>query len=154
MFENHEISLRTIGLEATIQKDFRQAGCWAEVYFPKEIGTAPIYFERKVGNRRRFIKSCGEGIGPNQYPESLEIRYAHVLLLHDPKYELRGSYDRIPDFFFVPIHDQSLPIYSVNEKLVFENEYQKQSFLEKEVCKHVWELEDIKNYIYRNSFCR
>ena len=154
MFENHEISLRTIGLEATIQKDFRQAGCWADVYFPKEFGTAPIYFERKVGNRRRFIKSCGEGIGPNQYPESLEIRYAHVLLLHDPKYELRGSYDRIPDFFFVPIHDQSLPIYSVDEKLVFENEYQKQSFLEKEVYKYVSDLEDIKNYIYHNNSCR
>ena len=35
MFENHDISLRTIGLEATIQKDFRQDGCWSDVYFPK-----------------------------------------------------------------------------------------------------------------------
>ena len=80
-----------------------------------------------------------------------------MLLLHDPKYELRGYWDAYcssPDFFFVPKSDQSLPIYGVEEKLVFENEYQKQSFLEKEVCKYVSDLEDIKDYINRNSSCR
>ena len=153
MFENHEISLRTIGLEATIQKDYMQDSCWSDVYFPKEIGTAPVYIERKIGKKRRYIKSCGEGKGPNQYPESLEMQYAKQLLINDNKYEIRGDYDSWGSFcpkYFVPNTDQTLPIFGLREKIVFDDEQQRQLFVENELNKlhtaNEHEIEEMKRY--------
>ena len=138
MFKNHEASVRAIGLEATIVKHFEQDYCWADVYFPKHIGSAPVYIERKIGNERIFIKSCGEGKGPNNCPELLEFGYAYRLLVEDIKYNIYGSYS-YKDFqpeLFVPKDDMSLPIYSAKfpvGKLMFENENDKVAFLEKEL---------------------
>ena len=92
MFRNHEMSVRTIGLEATILKYFVRDYCHTDVYFPQKVGTAPVYNERLVGNKRIFSKSCGEGIGPNCYPESLEIRYAYKLLFNSSlKIEIKAK---------------------------------------------------------------
>ncbi len=138
MFKNHEASVKAIGLEATIEKYFDQDYCWADVYFPKQIGSAPVYIEREIGNKRIFIKSCGEGKGPNNCPEILEFRYAYRLLVEDIKYNIYGSYS-YKDFqpeLFVPKDDMSLPIYSAKfpvGKLMFENENDKVAFLEKEL---------------------
>ena len=114
MFKNHEASVKAIGLEATIEKYFDQDYCWADVYFPEQIGSAPVYIEREIGNKRIFIKSCGEGKGPNNCPEILEFRYAYRLLVEDIKYNIYGSYS-YKDFqpeLFVPKDDMSLPIFS------------------------------------------
>lgn len=138
MFKNHEASVRAIGLEATIEKHFKQDYCWTDVYFPEQIGSAPIYIERKIGKKRIFIKSCGEGKGPNNCPELLEFGYAYRLLVEDIKYDIYGSYSK-NDFkpeLFVPKDDMSLPIYSAElpvGKLIFENENDKVAFLEKEL---------------------
>ena len=157
MFENHEISLRTIGLEATIKKDFKQDGCWSDVYFPKQTGTAPVYIEKKDGIKRRFIKSCGEGKGPNQYPESLEIQYAKQLLIEDCKYEIKGEYDSWSGFipvYFVPKTDSTLPIYSMQEKLVFEDMKQRQTFMEEELSNLYSPTEHEIEEIKKHHFCK
>ena len=138
MFRNHEIAIQTLGLEATIRKDFVQDYCHTDVYFPEQIGSAPVYIEREIGNKRIFIKSCGEGKGPNNCPELLEFRYAYRLLVEDIKYNIYGNYpykDFQPELF-VPKDDMSLPIYSAKfpvGKLMFENENDKVAFLEKEL---------------------
>lgn len=138
MFKNHEASVRAIGLEATIEKHFKQDYCWTDVYFPEQIGSAPIYIERKIGKKRIFIKSCGEGKGPNNCPELLEFGYAYRLLVEDIKYNIYGSYSykHFQPELFVPKDDMSLPIYSAEfpvGKLMFENENDKVAFLEKEL---------------------
>lgn len=138
MFKNHEASVRAIGLEATIEKHFKQDYCWTDVYFPEQIGSAPIYIERKIGKKRIFIKSCGEGKGPYNCPELLEFGYAYRLLVEDIKYNIYGSYSykHFQPELFVPKDDMSLPIYSAEfpvGKLMFENENDKVAFLEKEL---------------------
>lgn len=74
MFKNYEASVRAVGLEETIQKYFAQDTCFTEVYLPKEVGSAPMYYERRVGNKRMFIKSCGDGIYPSNDPEDWEFK--------------------------------------------------------------------------------
>lgn len=157
MFKNHEASVKAIGLEATIEKHFEQDYCWADVYFPKEIGSAPVYIERKKGNKRMFIKSCGEGKGPNNCPELLEFGYAYRLLVEDIKYDIYGSYpysDFQPELF-VPKDDMSLPIYSNKfpvGRLIFEKENDKVTFLEKELKSRQLIKESERKELI-NSFC-
>lgn len=117
MFTNHENAIKTIGLEETINNCFIQDPCHTEVFFPKLIGTAPVYIEHLQDCApRRFIKSCGEGKGPNAFPESLEMRLSIPLLLDDPKYTVFGEYDGDGDFkimYFVPLlNNDELPVYS------------------------------------------
>ena len=108
------------------------------MYFPEQIGSAPVYIEREIGNKRIFIKSCGEGKGPNNCPELLEFGCAYRLLVEDIKYNIYGScpYKNFHPELFVPKDDMSLPIYSAEfpvGKLMFENENDKVAFLEKEL---------------------
>lgn len=101
MFDTHQRGIKKYGLEAVIGHDFESdEPCHPEVYFPKRTGTAPVY----VKTRRGFIKSCGEGKGPNSIPDYYEIRYALPILKKSPDYtEING--------FFVPKKDYTLPIY-------------------------------------------
>ena len=138
MFKNHEASVRAIGLEATIEKHFKQDYCWTDVYFPEQIGSAPVYIERKIGNKRIFVKSCGEGKGSNNCPELLEFGYAYRLLVEDIKYNIYGIYSskEFQPELFVPKDDMSLPIYSAKfpvGKLMFENDNDKVAFIEREL---------------------
>lgn len=142
MFENHESALRTLGLEKTIKRDFEADYCHSEVYFPKKIGTAPIYVEVKNEYGRRFIKSCGEGKGPNKVPEALEFRYAEKLLWKDANYDVYGEYACGGDFcplYYAPKHDRTLPIYkisySLGEKLYFDSSDKIDRFYEKELSR-------------------
>lgn len=154
MFKNHEASVKAIGLEATIEKYFEQDYCWTDVYFPEEIGSAPVYIERKKGNKRMFLKSCGEGKGPNNNPEILEFNCAYRLLIEDSKYDIWVG-DNLPDLF-VPKDDMSLPIYYYSNyyscgKMLFENEADKNVCLKKELeRRQIMKKSDRKTLI--NSF--
>lgn len=102
MFDRHERGLRKYGLEAVIAHDYVQDGpCHPEVYFPKRTGTGPVYVEDEA---RKYIRSCGEGKGPNSIPYYLENMIALDIIKEDPKYRRIGSY-------YVPINDMSLPVY-------------------------------------------
>ena len=145
MFANHETSLKTIGLEATIQQHFKSDGpCHPDVYFPAKFGSAPVYVERNEGNQRRYIKSCGEGKGYNYYPEAFEMRYAEKLLFRDPRYKIiHGNFGT----YFIPIEDMSLPIYGTYEgKVVFENEIQRSSYI-----KNIIDEDIRKRHIYQKD---
>ena len=132
MFRNHEVAIQTLGLEATIRKDFVQDYCHTDVYFPQKVGSAPVYIERIVGNRRMFLKSCGEGKGPNNNPELLEFNIACRLLLEDSKYDIWE--DKNQSMLFVPKEDISLPAYYYCSyyscgKILFEDNDHKKKFL-------------------------
>ena len=132
MFRNHEVAIQTLGLEATIRKDFVQDYCHTDVYFPQKVGSAPVYIERIVGNRRMFLKSCGEGKGPNNNPELLEFNIACRLLLEDSKYDIWE--DKNQSMLFVPKEDISLPAYYYCSyyscgKILFEDNDHKKEFL-------------------------
>lgn len=132
MFRNHEVAIQALGLEATIRKDFVQDYCHTDVYFPQKVGSAPVYIERIVGNRRMFLKSCGEGKGPNNNPELLEFNIACRLLLEDSKYDIWE--DKNQSMLFVPKEDISLPAYYYCSyyscgKILFEDNDHKKEFL-------------------------
>lgn len=102
MFNKHERGLLKYGLEAVINHDYEQDGpCHPEVYFPKRVGTGPVYVESEP---RKFIRSCGEGKGPDSIPNYLENMIALKLVKEDKKYSRIGEY-------YVPINDLTLPIY-------------------------------------------
>ena len=132
MFRNHEVAIQTLGLEATIRKDFVQDYCHTDVYFPQKIGSAPVYIERIIGKGRIFLKSCGEGKGPNNNPELLEFNIACRLLLEDSKYNIWE--DKNQSMLFVPKEDISLPAYYYCSyyscgKILFEDNDHKKEFL-------------------------
>ena len=132
MFRNHEVAIQALGLEATIRKDFVQDYCHTDVYFPQKIGSAPVYIERIIGKGRIFLKSCGEGKGPNNNPELLEFNIACRLLLEDSKYDIWE--DKNQSMLFVPKEDISLPAYYYCSyyscgKILFEDNDHKKEFL-------------------------
>ena len=70
MFEQHNEKVKNLGIDTVIEMDYEKDGpCHPEVYFPREVGIGPVYV--KQGNRK-FIKSCGEGKGPNRIPDYYE----------------------------------------------------------------------------------
>ena len=120
MFNRHERGIRKYGLEAVIKHDYENDGpCHPEVYFPKKIGTGPVYV--KVSDRR-YIRSCGEGKGPHSVPNEYEFNLALQLLPKDKKYIQISRY-------YIPKTDYSLPVFnwyrgllqfdSDNEKIAF-----------------------------------
>lgn len=120
MFNRHERGIRKYGLDAVIRHDYENDGpCHPEVYFPKKIGTGPVYV--KVSDRR-YIRSCGEGKGPHSVPNEYEFDLALQLLPKDKKYIQISSY-------YLPKADYSLPVFdwyrgllqfdSDNEKIAF-----------------------------------
>lgn len=159
MFVNHENSIRAIGLEETINRDFEMDYCHSDVFFPKRIGTAPVYVKKKNEYGRRFVKSCGEGKGPNQFPETLEFRYAEKLLWNDPNYNVYGENDAHGDLcpkYIVPKYDRTLPVYQIcygdGEKIYFENneklnEFYKNALQNLEIANQ----NEIDNF---NKYCR
>lgn len=122
MFDKHERGLKKYGLEAVIRHDYISDGpCHPEVYFPKRLGTGPVYVERKD---RQFIRSCGEGKGPNAIPNYLENMIALELLKEDNKYQFINGY-------YIPVSDLSLPIYDDwRGKIKFKTIGEKRRFIE------------------------
>lgn len=122
MFRKHERGLRKYGLEAVIRHDYEQDGpCHPEVYFPQRVGSGPVYVETEP---RKFIRSCGEGKGPNSIPNYLENMIALELVKDDKKYCRMGHY-------YVPINDLSLPIFEAwRGKMDFKTIDEKRRFIE------------------------
>lgn len=91
MFGNHDESVKQFGLDATIQKDYiEDSPCHPEVFVPKVLGTAPIYVkDDKTG---RYMRSCGEGKGPNSIPDWLEFQIAKQILAKDKSYKHVRNY--------------------------------------------------------------
>lgn len=101
MFNNHDRELKKYGLEATIARNYLDdAPCHPEVFFPKTIGTGPVYVKHYDG---RFTRSCGEGKGPNRIPDYLGYEAVTEILKNDSRYESINGY-------FIPKHDITLPI--------------------------------------------
>lgn len=132
MFGNHDESLVKLGLEATIQRDYiEDSPCHPEVFVPKVMGTAPIYVkDDKTG---RFMRSCGEGKGPNSIPDWLEFQIAKKILENDKSYKLIGNY-------YIPKYDSTLPVYGeYSGRLVFKAQEEKVKFIEDvKLGKSVW----------------
>lgn len=123
MFNKHERGLRKYGLDAVIRHDYVQDGpCHPEVYFPKRVGSGPVYVETEP---RKFIRSCGEGKGPNAIPNYLENMIVLKLVKDNEKYCRTEGY-------YVPINDLSLPIYKgwSGEKVDFKTIEEKRRFIE------------------------
>lgn len=122
MFDQHERGLKKYGLEAVLRHDYRQdAPCHPEVYYPLRTGSGPVYVERED---RQFIRSCGEGKGPNAIADYLENKIALELIKKDRKYKLKDGY-------YIPVDDPSLPVYDDwYGKIHFKTVGEKQQFIE------------------------
>lgn len=123
MFGNHDEAVKKLGLEATIQRDhIEDSPCHPEVFVPKVMGTAPIYIkDEQIG---RYIRSCGEGKGPNSIPDWLEFQIAKQILEKDKSYKQIGNY-------YIPKYDNTLPVYGeYSGRLVFRTQEEKLKFIE------------------------
>lgn len=132
MFGNHDESVEKLGLEATIHRDYiEDSPCHPEVFVPKVMGTAPIYV--KNSKTERYIRSCGEGKGPNSIPDWLEFQIAKQILEKDKSYKHIGSY-------YIPKYDNTLPVYGdYSGRLVFKTQDEKLTFIEDvKLGKSVW----------------
>lgn len=132
MFGNHDEAVKKLGLEATIQRDYiEDSPCHPEVFVPKVMGTAPIYVkDEQIG---RYIRSCGEGKGPNSIPDWLEFQIAKQILEKDKSYKQIGNY-------YIPKYDNTLPVYGeYSGRLVFRTQEEKLKFIEEvKQGKTVW----------------
>ncbi len=125
MFANHEKRVEEQGLEEVIRRDYvPDSSCHSEVFVPKKIGTGPIYVEY-IDNM--YVKSCGEGKGPNKYPELYEMQFLKPILERLCQGE-RPEYICFQDVY-IPIHDYSRPVYSRYGKVRFKDEKGKKLYL-------------------------
>lgn len=122
MFDHHSNSINTLGLDATIAKDYiSDSPCYPEVFHPKKFGTGPVYVK---GSTNIYIRSCGEGIGPNSIPDCLEYQIARLILEEDE------NYIKVHDYF-IPKEDMSLPVYNWEGKIAFKSPEEKLDFIRK-----------------------
>jgi hypothetical protein len=114
IFTEHERNVKTYGLEEVIKKDYvSDAPCHPEVYFPKAIGTAPVYVldENYVDHctgKPMFVKSCGEGKGPNKNNTFYEWELVESIVERECA---NGKYEYI-DGYYIP-KDDSKPVFKV-----------------------------------------
>lgn len=123
MFNRHERGIRKYGLEAVIKHDYRNNDpCYPEVYFPRKIGTGPVYV--KISDRR-YIRSCGEGKGPHSISNEYEFYLASQLLSKDKKYITTYRY-------YIPKDDYSLPVFDRYKGLLqFDSDNKKTEFIKR-----------------------
>lgn len=131
MFGNHDDAVSHLGLEGTIKRDYMEdSSCHPEVFVPKIMGTGPIYVKKKSGH---YIRSCGEGKGPNSIPDWHEFQIAKQILVNDKSYEIIGQY-------YIPKYDTTLPVYGeYSGKIMFNTQAEKLKFIEDvKLGKNVW----------------
>lgn len=149
IFTNHEKRLQTYELRCLIGMDFEDDGpCHPEVYFPKQLGTAPIYVEypfisEGCSSTPILVKSCGEGKGPNRSPELYEFEVVRRII--ERECEL-GNYVDI-NGHYIPVYDYRLKkvvngwyLYPQirNTRPVFNNNYGRIRFRgEREKCRYI-----------------
>ena len=134
IFTEHEEKVEEYGLKQVISNDFVQdAPCHPEVFFPKRIGTAPVYVLDKnyvdhCSGQPLFVKSCGEGKGPNAHRTLYEMHLvAHILERECSK----GNYQKIRDCY-IPVGDDAKPIFKQGHgKMEFDILPDKLRFLQK-----------------------
>lgn len=121
LFKRHERGIRKYGLEAVIRHDYVDDGpCHPEVYFPKKIGTGPVYVQV---SDRRYIRSCGEGKGPRSIPDEYESWLALKLLKKDDNYAEVSRY-------YIPKRDYTLPVFDYHRgRMEFDSEEEKAAFI-------------------------
>ena len=112
MFTKHEERVKKYGLTNVIRNDYEpDAPCHPEVYFPKRIGTAPVYLLDEnylhCSGSPMLVKSCGDGKGPYAHQTLYEMELVGGVLRRECRngdYEIRGEY-------YVPVGDDSKPIF-------------------------------------------
>jgi hypothetical protein len=125
MFNNHERELKRYGIQKVIEKDYVADGpCHPEVFFPKRIGTGPVYVQKEDN---KYVRSCGEGKGPNSIPNYLEVELAFYVLMYDERYVTIWDAS-----YIVPKEDMTLPVLNRYEGIItFDSVEEKRRFIEK-----------------------
>lgn len=132
MIGRHARGIRKYGLEAVIRRNYKSDSCHTEVYFPYRGGAAPVYVETKLysdagwhANKRIFVKSCGEGKGPNGIANLFEFERILPILDKDVKYQHIGRY-------YIPKKDYTLPVFDEwFGRILFETSEAQKLFIEK-----------------------
>ena len=134
MFTEHEERVEEFGLEYVIRNDYYNDGpCHPEVYLPKRIGTAPVYlldeyFVDHCSGKPMFVKSCGEGKGPNAHHTLYEMELVGGILRRECR---KGNYEEIGEYY-IPVGDDSKPIFKQGHgKMEFDILADKKRFLQK-----------------------
>lgn len=134
IFTEHEEKVKEYGLKQVIRNDFDQnAPCHPEVFVPKRIGTAPVYVLDKnyvdhCSGQPLFVKSCGEGKGPNAHRTLYEMHLVAPILERECS---KGNYQKIRDCY-IPIGDDAKPIFKQGHgKMEFDILPDKLRFLQK-----------------------
>ena len=128
MFTNHMTRVQNMGLNAVIYNDFEIDGpCHPEVFFPKEIGTAPVYVEDEIS--RRYVKACGEGKGPRRGFGLYEMTLVMPVLMREVR---NGNYILLDDNFFLPVGTLKKPVFIQHlGRVRFASIKEKQEFIDR-----------------------
>jgi hypothetical protein len=130
MFTDHENKVAELGLNEVIRMDYEDdSPCHPEVFFPKKIGTAPVYvqdeyFREPCTGEPIYIKSCGEGKGPNRGSSLYEFELVRPILVQECEkgnyVYVNGCYIPLTDYqerivcghvYYVPIVKNTRPIF-------------------------------------------
>lgn len=148
IFTEHERRVKEYGLERVIEMDFRHGrGCHSDVYPPKHIGTAPVYTIDKSYNKHCtgfgiLTKSCGDGIGPNQYDSLYEFRLVEPILCNEC---IAGEYD-FRNGYYYPLKNYRKPVFMKDKGILrFDLKYDKIYFIDELMT------EEQKNYAFKNN---
>lgn len=115
MFTEHEQKVANFGLEHVLETDYENdAPCHPEVMFPKEIGTGPVYVKDSFytdfcSGKNMYVKSCGEGKGPNAHPTLYEFKLIRPILDRECQ---KGEYYFIDDYY-IPMKDEDKPVFYI-----------------------------------------
>ena len=134
MFTEHEERVEEYGLKKVIRDDYEQEGPdHPEVYYPKRIGTAPVYlldenYLDHCSGRPMLVKSCGDGKGRDAHHTLYEMELVGGILRRECS---KGNYEAIGEYY-VPVGDDSKPVFKKGHgKMEFDMLPDKRRFLQK-----------------------
>lgn len=131
MIGRHERGIKKYGLDAVINHNYQiDCPCHPEVYVPYKGGAGPVYVakafytdETLSNSKRRFVKSCGNGKGPDSIPDLFEFKHILPLLGKDKKYILYSDY-------YIPKNDDTLPVFNKwSGRVLFDNNQAQKEFI-------------------------
>ena len=114
MFTEHEEKVEELGLKRVIRNDYFQDGpCHPEVYFPKRMGTAPVYvldehYRDHCTGEPLFVKSCGEGKGPNAHSTLYDMNLVMRIINRECA---KGKYEKKREYY-IPVGDDTKPVFN------------------------------------------
>ena len=134
MFTEHEERVKEYGLKYVIRNDYEQEGPdHPEVYYPKRIGTAPVYlldenFLDHCSGKPMLVKSCGDGKGRYAHRTLYEMELVGGIIRRECS---KGNYEEIGEYY-VPVGDDSKPIFKQGHgKMEFDILADKRRFLQR-----------------------